>query len=285
MAKRADGFLDQIIDYAGTFPPAALPAAESVSNYFELLDSDCDWIVENLAWLVRDLSELSDLVGSRPIGVAAIGRPGSDWESWQDARSADAKDMSIFLGVSHSANICTYECSAPPVSHFSSGIASLKSFQNETDVFFELPWNRDVSNELAQMAEEEWLSAKFRCGGVAIPSPQELATVLKECIDLELSFKLTAGLHEPIAHDGQHGFLNVFAAIGMRYLEDASVTEMARILADENPRSFSIVDAFSYRGRVFSEEDLEELRTFFVSFGSCSVAEPLAGLNRLAGNQ
>lgn len=284
MAKRADGFLDQIIDYAGTFPPASLTPEEAVSNYFEFMDNDEGWIVENLAWRVVDLKTLADLLGNRAVGVAAIGRPSADWPEWQAAREADAKDMSVFLGVSAEAQIQTYECAAPPLSHFSAGIASLKSYRDETDVYFELPWDRDVSDELAMMAEGEWLSAKFRCGGNAIPSPTQLATVLKECIDLELPFKLTAGLHEPIAHDGQHGFLNVFAAIGMRYLEDSSINEMARILADDNPLSFSITGAFAYRGREFSEEDLEDLRSFFITFGSCSVDEPLAGLNRLIEN-
>ncbi len=284
MAKRADGFLEQIIDYAGTFPPASLAPAEAVSSYFELLDGDESWIVENLAWRVADLQNLADLLGNRSVGIAAIGRPGEGWSEWQAAREADAKDMSVFLGVSQNSQIRTYECPAPPLSHFSAGIASLKSYRDETDVYFELPWSRDVSEELAMMAEGEWLSAKFRCGGTAIPSPTQLATVLKECIDLELPFKLTAGLHEAVAHDGQHGFLNVFAAIGMRYLEDSSITEMARVLADENPQSFSIKGAFAYRGREFSEEDLEDLRSFFITFGSCSVAEPLAGLDRLARN-
>ena len=283
MAKRADGFLEQIIDYAGTFPPASLSPTDAVSDYFDLLDSNDGWIVENLAWKASDLQTLADLIGNHSIGIAAIGRPGSDWAEWQTAREADAKDMSIFLGVSQSSQIGTYECPAPPVSHFSAGIASLKSYRDETDVYFELPWDRDISEELAMMAEGEWLSAKFRCGGTAIPSPTQLATVLKDCIDLELPFKLTAGLHEPIAHDGQHGFLNIFAAIGMRYLEDSSIGEMARILADENPHSFSLKGSFAYRGREFSEEDLEDLRSFFITFGSCSVAEPLAGLNRLAG--
>ncbi len=284
MAKRADGFLDQIIDYAGTFPPAALAASEAVESYFALLETDDHWIIENLAWRVADLATLADLLGNRNVGIAAIGRTGAEWADWQAAREYDAKDMSVFLGMSQNSMIRTYECPAPPLSHFSAGIASLKSYRDETDVFFEVPWDRDVTDELAMMAESEWLSAKFRCGGAATPTPTQLATVLKECIDLELPFKLTAGLHEPIAHEGQHGFLNVFAAIGMRYLEDSSISEMASILADENPASFSITGAFAYRGREFSEDDLEDLRSFFTTFGSCSVAEPLAGLDRLAGN-
>lgn len=284
MAKRADGFLDQIIDYAGTFPPASLSPAEAVSNYFKFMDGPESWIVENLAWRVSDLQALADLLGNRSLGIAAIGRPGADWAEWQVARDADAKDMSVFLGVSQNSQIRTYECPAPPLSHFSAGIASLKSYRDETDVYFELPWDRDISEELAMMAEGEWLSAKIRCGGTAIPSPTQLATVLKECIDLELPFKLTAGLHEAVAHNGQHGFLNIFAAIGMRYLEDSSISEMASVLADENPQSFSINGDFAYRGREFSEEDLEDLRSFFTTFGSCSVAEPLAALDRLAGN-
>lgn len=284
MANRADGFLEQVIDYAGTFPPAALPPKEAFENYVRMLEGEEGWIVENLAWLVRDLATLADLLGSGELGVAAIGRPGSEWDEWQTARESDAKDMSVFLGVAPNAQIRTYECPAPPLSQFSAGMASLRSYHDQTDVFFELPWDRDVTEELAMMAEEEWLSAKFRCGGAAIPTPTQLATVLSQCVDLELPFKLTAGLHEPIAHEGQHGFLNVFAAIGMRFLEDASVSEMTRILMDENSASFSLTNSFAYRGREFSEEDLEDLRSFFITFGSCSVDEPLAGLDRLSGN-
>ena len=65
MAKRADGFLNQIIDYAGTFPPAALPADQAVANYLGFMNSRDGWIVENLAWLVKDLNILEDLFGKR----------------------------------------------------------------------------------------------------------------------------------------------------------------------------------------------------------------------------
>lgn len=271
-----------MIDYAGTFPPAALPYDQSFRNYQQFLNGDESWIVESLAWLVKDLPILSDLNGNGELSVAAIGRPGREWDEWQTAREQDARDMSVFLGVCQNASIKSYECVAPPMTHFTQGVAALRSYKDETDVFFELPLNEDVSEPLSIIAEQDWAYAKFRCGGQFIPTPNQLAEALKECVDLEISFKLTAGLHEPVAHDGQHGFLNIFAAIGMRFFEEATVNEMARILADEDISAFRLGQDFAYRGRAFTMDELEELRTFFLTFGSCSIDEPLAGLSRIS---
>ena len=146
-----------------------------------------------------------------------------------------------------------------------------------------------LDDALAELATEEWVRVKFRTGGKnkeSYPSPVQLANALKQCIDLEIEFKLTAGLHEPISHlDKQgvlnHGFLNVLMATSAAFQDDASVNELAEILDANDPSQWSLKKGLSFAGKSLGEEELNNARSFFGSFGSCSIEEPLRGLQRL----
>jgi hypothetical protein len=117
--------------------------------------------------------------------------------------------------------------------------------------------------------------AKVRCGGASVPSVPELAAFVRRCGELGVPFKATAGLHHPIAAPGRHGFLNVLAA--------ATFGEEEKVLADQDPSSFALGDGrFAWRGREADAAEIERVRRdVFVSFGSCSVAEPVEDLEAL----
>lgn len=127
------------------------------------------------------------------------------------------------------------------------------------------------------------LSLKFRTGGVtadAFPSAAELASCIDAALDRELRFKCTAGLHHALRHrvdEGfdrpvdQHGFLNVLLATRAA-LDGGGVDDIAQALETADP---SVVrDTLDDEG----EETLVSARRWFVSFGSCSVLEPLEDL-------
>jgi hypothetical protein len=119
--------------------------------------------------------------------------------------------------------------------------------------------------------------AKFRTGGVKAhlyPSPDELAAGIRAVVDARLPFKATAGLHHPVRNTDretgfhQHGFLNLLLATDAA-LRDRPVAELAATLADR--------DAPSIASRVSA---LGEARTIaargrFLSFGTCSITDPL----------
>ena len=283
-------FLENIIDYAGIFPPAALSAVDALSHYRAYRNGPENWILGSLAWSCSTLTELGNLLTPNDeIELALIGRPSTNWESWQDARLQDVEDVNLILEKCPGVAAATYESRIDDLTKITEVLNSLRSLGKETDIYVELPWGQPLDDTLAELATEEWVRAKFRTGGKtkdAYPSPLQLANVIKQCIDLEIEFKLTAGLHEPIAYiDKQwtlnHGFLNVLMATCAAYQDDASVEELAQILESSDPNLWSVKKGLFFDGKSLSEDDLDNARSFFSSFGSCSVTEPLLGLQRL----
>ncbi|SKB03301.1 hypothetical protein [Aeromicrobium choanae] len=104
---------------------------------------------------------------------------------------------------------------------------------------------------------------KLRCGGDQVPTVDELAAAIVHCVEHGLQFKLTAGLHSALAHDGAHGFVNVMAAVvaATRGQDPAPVLTAAAEDLDL--------------------ESLGESRRLFRSIGTCSIDEPLADLRTL----
>ena len=102
-----------------------------------------------------------------------------------------------------------------------------------------------------------------------------LAEFVQACRRLEIPFKATAGLHQPLRHDDEHGFLNVLAAAVFGDEEEA--------LEEEDPGAFAVDgDAFRWRDRSADAEEIALVRRdLFVSFGSCSAREPIDGLAAL----
>lgn len=117
--------------------------------------------------------------------------------------------------------------------------------------------------------------AKVRCGGASVPSVAELAAFVRRCRELGVPFKATAGLHHPVAAPGRHGFLNLLAA--------ATFGDEDQALADEDPTAFALGDGrFAWRGHEAGAAEIARVRRdVFVSFGSCSVAEPVEDLEAL----
>ncbi|GAA4238196.1 hypothetical protein GCM10022254_53140 [Actinomadura meridiana] len=125
--------------------------------------------------------------------------------------------------------------------------------------------------------------AKFRTGGVKpqlYPSPDELAAAIKAVVDAGVPFKATAGLHHPVRNTDpetgfhQHGFLNLLLATDAALSihadgADRPVAELTALLADR--------DAASVAARVAALSDARTAaaRTRFLSFGTCSITDPL----------
>jgi hypothetical protein len=127
---------------------------------------------------------------------------------------------------------------------------------------------------------ESGLRAKYRTGGLeasAFPDEAELAAFIHAALDRELPFKCTAGLHRAVRNTveesgfEQHGFLNVLLAT-RACLDGAADDETARVLAErDGGRVAARVGALGEAKRVST-------RDWFVSFGSCSIAEPIDDL-------
>jgi hypothetical protein len=116
---------------------------------------------------------------------------------------------------------------------------------------------------------------KLRCGGARIPPVGEVAAFVRRCRDHGLVFKATAGLHHayPTA-DGEHGFLNLLAAVTFGDEEEALRAPRGAFELDDR--------SFRWDGREAASEQLAHVReTLFHSIGSCSFFDPVGELLEL----
>jgi len=274
--------MEGAIDYAGMFPPSALPLPDAVAEWNALrVGPEAKW-VRRFAVLAERLPDLEGFEGE----IAAIGRTGE----WDIARAADAADLNDFLDRNPKADVGAYEVRVDDFDAIESRLRDLRGF-TACDVFVELPLKDGIADVLAEISDREDFGAKARTGGLskeAFPDPAKLATFIQECMSLEVPFKLTAGLHEPLFHlnpeldTHRFGFVNVLAAPALAIAGDLAAREIENVLTDGDAANWRITDrGIVWRGLEATLDDIDEGRAFLESFGSCSVAEPLAGLKRL----
>lgn len=143
--------------------------------------------------------------------------------------------------------------------------------------YVEIPRGPGLEEALDALAGSRY-RAKFRTGGTepaAHPTEAELAAALLAAVARDLPFKCTAGLHHAARHtDGdleQHGFLNVLLATAAAQ-DGASAEDLNSILAER--QAVTLADTLSAMGG----ERIARARESFVSFGTCSIDEPVADL-------
>jgi hypothetical protein len=294
MSRALNTLLEGVIDYAGLFPPTRLPMEEALAEYLELLNGDDSWLVSRFCCPSQRLEELADELENQKaeigFGISVIGTGGADSAAFAKGVIQDASNMAVFSGrCSDICGIEAYEVKAPEI-EFKAALRSLGPFR-ELEVFMELPWNEAMHDNLHYLAEADWVCAKARAGGLdaaAFPSSERLAGFIHECFSLNLVFKLTAGLHHPIRvfdeglGTSMHGFLNLLAAAAIADENELTRKEIARMLDETDPAAFS----FSQDGITWHDWDvgldaIEDARGLFVSFGSCSVREPVQELQVL----
>ncbi|HEX7302937.1 hypothetical protein [Lentzea sp.] len=120
---------------------------------------------------------------------------------------------------------------------------------------------------------------KLRCGGLStenFPSVQEVADFLSVVSGGGVAFKATAGLHKAVRYTDEqgfthHGFLNLLVATA-RSLSGRDVREA---LASTD------AEALTAEAKALSDQAAHAVRGVFASYGSCSLAEPIADLEEL----
>ncbi|WP_442916375.1 hypothetical protein [Lentzea sp. DG1S-22] len=120
---------------------------------------------------------------------------------------------------------------------------------------------------------------KLRCGGLSqenFPSVEEVADFLSVVSGGGVAFKATAGLHKAVRHTDEqgfthHGFLNLLVATA-RSLSGRDVREA---LASTD------AEALTAEAKALSDQAAHAVRGVFASYGSCSLAEPVADLEGL----
>ena len=278
--------LGGIIDFAGTYPPASLSAAEAVAEYRRALASPHAWMLGRLVWPAQRLDELQaelgvhggapwrvsavigneiagDLAQMVPFDNASLGRPFV--VDMAEVRVASADDLACIAELAP-RNLALYV------------EASLAS---------------DAGALLTDIKRAGW-RAKMRTGGVtpeAFPRPADVLQFVAQCVELDVELKATAGLHHPMRGEyaltyepgcpsgTMFGFLNLLMAVAL--LEDGDIDTAALALEERDPRAFVL----SSEGAAYGDRDLTgevaRARRRLHSFGSCSFREPAQDLMAL----
>lgn len=284
--------LDQIIDYAGLFPPAGLSMPEAVINYATYKNSNYKWMLGRFIVPVDRLDEFLESAGD------FIFRASDPWKlsvlAGEDIYSAIRK-IEEFNHANAPRAVCdSMEVKADEASQIEK-IA--EATPNGIQTYFEVP----IGAELPELAVNLALKnqrAKIRTGGVtpnAFPPVKMITRFIRTCIAANVPFKATAGLHHPVrcykpltydadAPEGMmNGFLNLFLAVGFARagFKPALIEE---ILEDEFEENFE----FDAGGVLWRQEHylstslLKLLREKSISsFGSCSFEEPIADLQEI----
>ncbi|WP_049559935.1 hypothetical protein [Nonomuraea sp. SBT364] len=121
---------------------------------------------------------------------------------------------------------------------------------------------------------------KVRCGGEsadAFPAVEHLAAFIRFCVDNDIPFKATAGLHHAVRHFDpslgvdRYGFLNLVLAV----CEAVERRDPAPVLRSTD------VGQLVRLARNVPEETAKRARHLLVSYGSCSTATPVDDLRAL----
>lgn len=284
-----------IVDYAGLYPPASLSLPEAASSYDAHRRGPDAFM---LGRFVVDAARLGELGrAARPLWPGA--RAGSPWRIsalLTDDLPADLDRVERFnVREAGRAVVDTVEGKAANLEDLDRFLGLVPGGLIS---YVEVPIDPDPSPLLAALAAHG-TRAKVRTGGLtdaAVPSPEALACFLAACARLRLPFKATAGLHHPLrsthpftyAPDSprglMHGFLNVFVAAALLFSGRIDAQAAEGILREEGDDAFAFDgDRLKVRGHVLEARDLRSVRaSFALSFGSCSFAEPVSDLRRLA---
>lgn len=294
MSTTARILLEEIVDYAGLFPPAALSMSAAVGEYARHRESADAWMLGRFVVPLTRLLEWEEAAGP---ALETVG----DGDPWRLSVLGEAhasapiarriRDFnSRFLGRAY---IDTAELKADGPDEVAyagtlgeEGVSTYVEVPVTTDP---LPWIEALVRAGAR--------GKIRTGGVtanAFPTAKQIARFIRRCVERRVGFKATAGLHHPLRaeyrltyDDGAErgtmfGFLNVFLAAALAK-SGATDADLVAMLEERDPASIQFTDAaVVWRGRALDTAAIQQMRSrVAMSFGSCSFTEPVDELKAL----
>lgn len=247
--------LAHVIDYAGLFPPAALPLEIVMERYHGFRACPESWILNRLVLPVGKMAE-AHLRPDTRVTLLTDADPG---RLPPPVETIETKNAELSLPLP------TYvEASWPP---------TLTAW----------PPSAFLKLRTGALTPE------------GIPSAPDLACVLLDAAVRRIPFKATAGLHHPIrsvrpltyAADSpraaMHGFLNVLTAAALAWHARVDEPALIALLEERDPAAFRFDDDnLTWRSLTLTTSEIGDARREFVhSFGSCSFEEPVRELREL----
>lgn len=306
MTSTSHALFTGIIDYAGIFPPAALPLEEAFNRFVAHRRSDSGWLMSRFVCPASRLAELAPLMedtelGQAPVLISALGAGGDDPPGFAESIEQDTEAMKAFSRrLGDDVQIDIFEVKLPTQGDVAEVVDLC--FHNLGEVarhpprpYFEIPMVGQrpepglATTAIASAAHEidpvRRAGLKIRCGGLdaaAVPTVEAVASAIKATLEAGLPLKATQGLHHPLRGEDTslgaitHGFVNLLAATALAYEHFLDDETICRVIAEEDPETFHI-DASELRWRDMAVDysGVVECRlAAFTSFGSCSFSEP-----------
>ena len=286
--------LNEIIDYAGLFPPSQVSMQEAVLNYATYRHSNYGWMLGRFILPVSRLDEFYESAGE----LLPNGRE-TPWRlsvlAGEDV-SMTIRSMNEFNRKHSDRAVCdVLEVKAATVSKIENTMSLLPK---AITPYFEIaPVGRTFVDLIATLGIKK-LRAKLRTGGVTreeFPATRDIIRFVRTCMAANVPFKATAGLHHPVrcfkpltyapdAPQGtMHGFLNVLIMTGFAR-ESFRVSLLEEIMEEEFEEVFEFSEGgVSWRGsHLLTLSHIDRLRSKGMhSFGSCSFDEPVTDLREL----
>jgi len=266
------------IDYAGTFPPAALTPFEALKEAATFRrEGKCPWLLGRVSMKIENIKKLDPRAlyeagaDGAPWIFTAIGAVAEDSDPEQFERSIEWELrelrhlMDRYTDGSCRMLVTGFETKLPqkllasrnPDTLFEYIAPVLDGFADLTrahlDPCFELVLDAKWQTSLLTLAEAlgRWCEddpdvrvvpgIKLRAGGDAVPTTEQLAEVIVACTSRGLRFKATQGLHHAVAVEGGHGFVNVLSALAFAQVlgvEAFGVEAVKKCLDDRAAASF-----------------------------------------------
>jgi hypothetical protein len=297
LTERAPRILfEGIVDYAGLYPPTALPMAAAVRNYAHYRGGGAAWVLGRFVCPADALvlfSQHADALLPRDAGAIP-------WRLALIGSGDIAADMQAIAEFNERHRVCFDEVAALVDAYEVRASTREEIAQLDTDLprdilaYIEVPIGPDAPALIAAVAGAG-RRVKLRTGGVtadAFPDRAALVRALAACVAHDVPAKATAGLHHllhgsyPVTPDAaalpgeMFGFLNVFLSAAL-LATGGTPAEAMRLLDEENVTAFELNDhSIAWRdGAVVHHFDralLQRVReSVLVSFGSCSFTEPV----------
>ena len=248
LAASLRALLTHLIDYAGLYPPAALPFTDVAARYEAYAASPVGWMLNRL---VLPAARLSDVRPSWRVSLLVDSSPGPLPSA---VEALETKLTRRFV-------LPTY-CEAPlDAIPYGDAFAKIRTGGLTPDA---IPTPESL--------------AEFIFDAARRPVPFKATAGLHHAVRAERS--LTYAADSPRAM--MHGFLNVFIAAAFAWC-GADYSQLVAIVAETDPRAFEFHDAeLRWRGNIVSTQQVAFAREAFAhSFGSCSFEEPVADLRQL----
>lgn len=249
--------LRKLCDDAALFPPGNAPLDLAVPQHFAHTRAAYAELVGPFVLPVSRLGELTTVLAPLEVSLTAPEGPGTVGPALDTAAlMTNVRVVAVEMAIPEGANL-----------------EPLRGIDPSVDIYIEIPRGPRREATLDAVAQGGY-RAKFRTGGVTAddyPDEAELADAIFQATERQVPFKATAGLHHAIRNSSQdngfeqHGYLNlVLAAQAAR--AGATPKELVEILALRDAKV------------VAKEVAAIDAPRAFLSFGTCSIREPLDDL-------